>query len=120
MQTKEQLVSGVSLFASFSADELKEAVRLMDEIDVDAGRVLIEEGRTGGECFLARLLQAHTPAVRRLPARDGSIVYRLDDADYALVTIGILMLIIAWASYLWPLVVAPKSAAYPISVQVAV
>jgi len=52
VQTKEQLVSGVSLFASFSADELKEAVRLMDEIDVDAGRVLIEEGRTGGECFV--------------------------------------------------------------------
>ena len=52
MQTKEQLVSGVSLFASFSADELKEAVRLMDEIDVDAGRVLIEEGRTGGEFFV--------------------------------------------------------------------
>lgn len=37
----------------------------------------------------------------------------------ALVTIGILILIIAWASYLWPLVVAPNSAAYPVSVQVA-
>ncbi|MEP7241540.1 MAG: carbohydrate ABC transporter permease [Devosia sp.] len=37
----------------------------------------------------------------------------------ALVTIGILILIIAWASYLWPLVVASNSAAYPISVQVA-
>jgi multiple sugar transport system permease protein len=37
----------------------------------------------------------------------------------ALVTIGILILIIAWASYLWPLVVTPNSAAYPVSVQVA-
>ncbi len=36
-----------------------------------------------------------------------------------LVTIGILILIIAWASYLWPLVVASNSAAYPISVEVA-
>lgn len=37
----------------------------------------------------------------------------------ALVTIGILILIIAWASYLWPLVVASNSAAYPVSVKVA-
>jgi CRP-like cAMP-binding protein len=52
VQSKEQLVSGVSLFASFSSGELREAVRLMDEVDVKAGRVLIEEGRTGGECFI--------------------------------------------------------------------
>jgi multiple sugar transport system permease protein len=37
----------------------------------------------------------------------------------ALVTIGILILIGAWASFLWPLVVASSSSAYPISVEVA-
>lgn len=40
-------------------------------------------------------------------------------AKSGLVTVGILIFIIAWASYLWPLVVATGSTSYPISVQVA-
>jgi len=40
-------------------------------------------------------------------------------AKNGLVTIGILIFIIAWASYLWPLVVATNGSAYPISVKVA-
>ncbi len=40
-------------------------------------------------------------------------------AKNGLVTIGILIFIIAWASYLWPLVVATNGSTYPISVKVA-
>jgi multiple sugar transport system permease protein len=40
-------------------------------------------------------------------------------ARNGLVTIGILIFIIAWASYLWPLVVATNGSAYPVSVKVA-
>lgn len=40
-------------------------------------------------------------------------------ARNGLVTIGILTFIFAWASYLWPLVVATNGSAYPVSVQVA-
>jgi CRP/FNR family transcriptional regulator, cyclic AMP receptor protein len=52
VKSKEQLVSGVPLFSDFSRRELQELVRLIDEIDVESGRTLIHEGRTGGECFI--------------------------------------------------------------------
>jgi CRP-like cAMP-binding protein len=52
VESKEQLIRSVSLFANLSNDELREVVRLVDEVDVDAGHTLIEEGRTGGECFV--------------------------------------------------------------------
>jgi CRP/FNR family cyclic AMP-dependent transcriptional regulator len=52
VDSKEQLIRSVPLFAELSKEELKEVVRLVDEVDVDAGRVLIEEGATGGECFV--------------------------------------------------------------------
>jgi multiple sugar transport system permease protein len=40
-------------------------------------------------------------------------------ARNGLVTVGILTFVLAWASYLWPLVVAPDPSAYPTSVAVA-
>jgi CRP/FNR family cyclic AMP-dependent transcriptional regulator len=52
VESKEQLIRSVPLFAELSDRELKEVVRLADEVDVDAGRVLIREGATGGECFV--------------------------------------------------------------------
>jgi CRP/FNR family transcriptional regulator, cyclic AMP receptor protein len=52
MQRKEDLVAGVPLFSSLSTSELRDVVRLMDEIDIPAGRTIIHEGRTGGECFI--------------------------------------------------------------------
>ena len=45
-------LNGISLFDSLSPDELAEVASRADEIDVDAGRRLVSEGRFGYEFFV--------------------------------------------------------------------
>ncbi len=49
---KEALLRPVPLFADLSTAELKKLARLMDEVDVKQGTVIIREGNTGGEFFI--------------------------------------------------------------------
>jgi len=50
--TKLDLIAAVPLFAGLSRRELGFLGRLMDEVDVRAGRVLTREGASGGEFFI--------------------------------------------------------------------
>ncbi len=45
-------LASVPLFAGLSKKELQEVARAADEIDVEAGKELVTEGRTGHEFFL--------------------------------------------------------------------
>ena len=47
----EQL-SHVSLFSACSQRELEKVARVIDEVKLDAGRVLVEQGRVGHECYV--------------------------------------------------------------------
>ena len=49
---KLQLIAGVPLFTGFNRRELEAVGRLMDEVDVKAGRVLMREGESGKEFFI--------------------------------------------------------------------
>jgi CRP-like cAMP-binding protein len=43
---------GIPMFTSLSNRDLASVARLMDRIDLPAGRVLVKEGRPGNECFV--------------------------------------------------------------------
>jgi CRP-like cAMP-binding protein len=45
-------LEGISLFAGLSEDQLGEVARTADEIDVEAGKRLVSEGRFGYEFFV--------------------------------------------------------------------
>lgn len=45
-------LASVPLFAGLSKKELQEVARAADELDVEAGKELVTEGRTGHEFFL--------------------------------------------------------------------
>ncbi len=49
---KADLLRSVPLFAELSTAELNKLARLMDEVDVKEGTVVIREGNTGGEFFI--------------------------------------------------------------------
>jgi CRP/FNR family cyclic AMP-dependent transcriptional regulator len=49
---KLELIAAVPLFAGFNRREIEAVGRLMDEIDVKAGRVLMREGASGREFFI--------------------------------------------------------------------
>src|SRR3954452_8763579 len=45
-------LEGISLFSGLSTDQLGEVARTADEIDVEAGKRLVTEGRFGYEFFV--------------------------------------------------------------------
>lgn len=47
-----EYLAEIPLFAPFSKRELQKIVRASDEISVEAGRVIVEQGTTGHECFV--------------------------------------------------------------------
>jgi CRP-like cAMP-binding protein len=49
---KIKLLKGVRLFSACNDKELGRIASLVDEIKVEPGRVLTEEGKPGGECFI--------------------------------------------------------------------
>ncbi len=49
---KLELIAAVPLFAGFNRREIEALGRLMDEIDVKEGRVLMREGAAGREFFI--------------------------------------------------------------------
>ena len=49
---KVELLRNVPLFSGLSAKELMSLSRLMDEVDLKPGTVIIREGNTGGEFFI--------------------------------------------------------------------
>jgi CRP-like cAMP-binding protein len=49
---KEKLIAGVPLFASLSKKELSQVASIADELDFQAGKVLIREGEPGREFFV--------------------------------------------------------------------
>lgn len=52
MDQKLELLKAVPLFADLDVRSLTEVERLADEVDVRAGKVLMEQGRTGHEFFV--------------------------------------------------------------------
>ena len=52
MNTKVKLLSGVSLFSVCNKRELSRIASLVDEIDVEPGKVLTREGDSGWEFFV--------------------------------------------------------------------
>jgi CRP/FNR family transcriptional regulator, cyclic AMP receptor protein len=65
----------VGLFSVLSTAELRQVMKAADELDVDAGNVLVVEGRVGHEFFL--ILQGE--AVVR---RNGTQIARLGPGEY--------------------------------------
>lgn len=49
---KLQLLKGVPLFANCSKTSLGQIARLVDEVQLPAGRVLMQQGRVGNEFFV--------------------------------------------------------------------
>ena len=49
---KVELLRNVPLFSGLSTKELMSLTRLMDEVDLAPGTVIIREGNTGGEFFI--------------------------------------------------------------------
>jgi CRP-like cAMP-binding protein len=49
---KVELLRNVPLFSGLSAKELMSLSRLMDEVELKPGTVIIREGNTGGEFFI--------------------------------------------------------------------
>ena len=47
-----ELLSGVQFFDGFSADDLRRVVELSDEVEVQAGDVLIDQGDPGTHCYV--------------------------------------------------------------------
>ncbi|HXG25711.1 MAG TPA: cyclic nucleotide-binding domain-containing protein [Candidatus Binatia bacterium] len=52
IDTKRELLKGVSLFASISPKELDEVERLADTVELPAGKVLMRQGEHGTEMFV--------------------------------------------------------------------
>lgn len=52
MDPKLELLKRVPLLAGLGSRELEEVGRLVDEIDLPAGRELTQEGKSGGEFFM--------------------------------------------------------------------
>jgi CRP-like cAMP-binding protein len=52
MDPKLELLQRVPLLAGLGSRELEEVGRLVDEIDLPQGRVLTQEGKSGGEFFV--------------------------------------------------------------------
>jgi len=51
-QTKQALLRGVPLFADCAKVDLTKIERLVDEMELPAGHVLMEQGRAGSEFFV--------------------------------------------------------------------
>ncbi len=49
---KAEMLSRVPLFGACTRDELARIESITDEVDVEEGRVLVREGRVGGEFFV--------------------------------------------------------------------
>ncbi len=75
MDAKLELLRLVPLFAGLGRHELEEIERLVDEIDVPAGKVLTTQGRSGAEFFVIVSGSARVE-------RDGVIVRTLGDGDF--------------------------------------
>ncbi len=72
---KVELLRNVPLFSGLSTKELMSLSRLMDEVDLKPGTVIIREGNTGGEFFI---VIEGTVEVKR----GGRRVARLGAGDY--------------------------------------
>jgi CRP/FNR family transcriptional regulator, cyclic AMP receptor protein len=72
---KVELLRQVPLFSGLSTKELMSLSRLMDEVDLKPGTVIIREGNTGGEFFI---VVDGTIEVRR----NGRLLARLGKGDY--------------------------------------
>ena len=72
---KVELLRNVPLFSDLSAKELMSLSRLMDEIDLKPGTVIIREGNTGGEFFI--VLEGTIEGKRK-----GRRLARLGPGDY--------------------------------------
>ena len=72
---KVELLRQVPLFSGLSTKELMSLSRLMDEVDLKPGTVIIREGNTGGEFFI---VVEGTIEVRR----NGRLLSRLGPGDY--------------------------------------
>ena len=72
---KVELLRNVPLFSGLSTKELMSLSRLMDEVDLEAGTVMIREGNTGGEFFI---VVEGTVEVKR----GGRRLARLGPGDY--------------------------------------
>ncbi len=60
--SKLEYLEEIPLFSPFSKRDLQKIARASDEITVEAGRVIVEEGSTGHECYV--ILEG-TATVRR-------------------------------------------------------
>jgi PPM family protein phosphatase len=49
---KVDLIASVPLFATLDRHELEEVAKLVDEVDVPAGKVLMRQGEAGNEMFI--------------------------------------------------------------------
>ena len=72
---KVELLRNVPLFSDLSAKELMSLSRLMDEVDLKPGTVIIREGNTGGEFFI--VLEGTIEVKRK-----GRRLARLGPGDY--------------------------------------
>ena len=72
---KVELIRNVPLFSGLSAKELMSLSRLMDEMDLKPGTVIIREGNTGGEFFI--VLEGTIEVKRK-----GRRLARLGPGDY--------------------------------------
>ncbi|HYO45002.1 MAG TPA: cyclic nucleotide-binding domain-containing protein [Candidatus Limnocylindrales bacterium] len=75
MDDKARLLARVPLFSQLDAAALKHVETLVDQVDVDAGTVLMTEGRTGREFFI---ILSGTVAV----SRNGHPLATLGPGDY--------------------------------------
>ncbi len=70
----EQLAS-VPLFSAFSRRELGKVAKAADEVQVPAGRSIVEEGKVGHECFVILSGQATV-------TRDGTTIAEFGPGDH--------------------------------------
>ncbi len=75
MDDKLRLLRTVPLFAALGGREIEEVGRLVDEVDVPAGRELTRQGQTGGEFFVI-------VSGRVRIERDGAAIGTLDEGDF--------------------------------------
>ena len=78
---KVELLRNVPLFSGLSAKELMSLSRLMDEVDLKPGTVIIREGNTGGEFFI--VLEGTIEVQREGPAAGAARAGRLPRRDRA-------------------------------------
>ena len=72
---KVQLLRNVPLFGALNERELRRLARMMDEVDVSAGRYVIRQGKRGSEFFIIV-----TGRVRI--ERDGEVLGELGSGDF--------------------------------------